>query len=135
MAELKKQLSHSESKYSEMKASYRQLQLIQKQLQGRLAQPNVEILELRAEIERLRKAHHREMLVLEYDNKQLSRHLATQVEHSHQLQRRLDEQHVQLRMAQREVEDMQSLLDHAYPHSTGQGILKKEGKEKAPSKR
>lgn len=132
MAELKKQLSHSESKYSEVKASYRQQQLIMKQLQARLAQPNMEILGLQAEMERLRKAHHREMLVLEYDNKQLSRHLATQTEHSHQLQRRLDEQHVQLRSAQREVEDMQSLLDHVYPRVTGQGILRKE---KATSKR
>ncbi len=116
-----------------MKANYQQQQLTLKQLQAKLSQPNLELLSLQAEVEQLRKAHHRELLVLEYDNKQLGRHLAAQTEHSHQLQRRLDEQLLQLRTAQRDVQDVHTLLEHTHPHTAG---LRTQGKaERAGSKR
>ena len=49
------------------------------------------------------------MLVVEYDNKQLGRQLAAQTDHTLLLQRRLDEQLLELRVAQREVQDLQAL--------------------------
>lgn len=63
-------------------------------------------------MEQLRNSHHKQMLVLEYDNKQLSRQLAAQSEHTLLLQKRLDEQLVELRSAQRDVQDLHSLLEH-----------------------
>lgn len=111
MAELKQQLSSLEERHSELKASHKQQQLTIRQQQARLAVHTPEQLTLQAEMDKLRKCHHKEMLVLEYDNKQLRRQLAGQAEYVLQLQRRLDEQLIHLKAAQREVQDLHSLIE------------------------
>lgn len=128
MSELRQQLSFSESKCGELKSGQKHQQGIIKQLQARLSKPNSELASLQAEVDRLRKAHHKEMLVLEYDNKQLGRQLAAQTENTIHSQKRLDEQLVQLRSAQREVQDLHFMLEHSQPQA-GQGS-QKNGKGK-----
>lgn len=115
VTELRQQLSCSESKCSELKSIQKHQQSTIKQLQAKLSRPSLEVVSLQAEVERLRKAHHKEMLVLEYDNKQLGRQLAAQTEQMVNSQKRLDEQLVQLRSAQREVQDLHSMLEHTQP--------------------
>lgn len=127
MAELKQQLSFSESKCSELRSSQKQQQAAMKQLQAKLSKPGMELLSLQAEVERLRKVHHKEMLVLEYDNKQLGRQLAAQTEHAVHYQKRLDEQLVQLRSAQREVQDLHFMLERSQPQG-GHGSHRVPGK-------
>lgn len=119
VVELKQHLSLSESKLAEFKASHKHQQHTIKQLQDKVAQPLLEQVSLQAEVDQLRKTHHREMLVFEHDNKQLGRKLAAQTEHSFHLQKRLDEQLVQLRSAQREVQDLHTLLEqHVYTYGS-----------------
>ena len=71
-----------------------------------------------------RTQHHKEMLLLQYDNKQLRKQLAHHAETVFQYQKKLDEQLVQLRSAQREVQDLHSLLERA----DLQGLHKKGGR-------
>lgn len=130
VAELKQKLALSESKRVELKASQNQQQLAIQHLQDELSRAPLEQVSLQAEIDQLRKMHHKEMLVMEYDSKQLGRQLATQTENSVHLQRRLDEQLVQLRSAQREVQDLHSLLEHAHPPNPSQGVQRTQGKGK-----
>ena len=119
VSELQQRVSMADKKLSEANIEYKrrlneQKQLL-KQLQSRHTRPVEELTSLQEEIERLRKQHHREMLVLEYDNKQLGKQLAVQTEYSLQLQRQLDEQLLQLKSAQREVEDLHSLVEQLKP--------------------
>ena len=113
----------------ELRASQKQQQLTIRQLQEKLSKAPLEQVSLQAEIDQLHKMHHKEMLVMEYDNKQLGRQLTARTENCVHLQRRLDEQLVQLRSAQREVQDLHSLLEHTLPPShrvqRTQGIGKK----------
>lgn len=116
VSELQQCLAMADEKLSEVKTEYKRRhsehkQLL-KQLQTRHAKPISELASLQEEIEQLRKQHHKEMLVFEYDNKQLGKQLAIQTEYSIQLQRQLDEQLLQLKSAQREVEDLHSLMEH-----------------------
>ena len=119
VSELQQSLAVADKRLSEAKIEYKrrlteQKQLL-KQLQTRHARPVEELTSLQEEVEQLRKQHHKEMLVLEYDNKQLGKKLAVQTEHSLQLQRQLDEQLLQLKSAQREVEDLHSLAEQLKP--------------------
>ena len=109
----------ADRKLSEAKIEYKrrlseQKQLL-KQLQMKHAKPISELASLQDEIERLQKQHHKEMLTLEHDNKHLGKQLAVQTEYSIQLQRQLDEQLLQLKSAQREVEDLHSLVQQMKP--------------------
>ena len=113
MAELKQQLSSSENRCSELKAIQKHHQSTVKQLQAKLSKPSPELMSLQAEMEHLRKVHHKELLVLQYDNKQLRRQLTEQTEQSIVSQARLDEQLVQLRSTQREVQDLHFMLEHS----------------------
>lgn len=117
VAELKQQLSFSESKCAELRSNQKQQQATVKQLQAKLSKPGMELVSLQTEVERLRKVHHKEMLVLEYDNKQLGRQLAAQTEDVIHYQKRLDEQLVQLRSAQREVQDLHFMLERSQPQA------------------
>lgn len=130
VSELRQQVSLSENKYAELKASHRSQQLTIRQQQTMLSQPRLEQASMQAEMEQLRRTHHKQMLVMEYDNKHLGRQLAAQSEHILSLQRRLDEQLVQLRSAQREVQDLQSLLEHAYSHGSRSGLASQRSKVK-----
>lgn len=116
ISELQQQLRTTEQRLSEIKMEHKrksseQQQLI-KQLQTKFSRPSSEQLALRAELEQLGKTHHKEMLVVQYENQQLRKHLTVHSERSLQLQRQLDEQTVQLRSAQREVNDLHSQLQH-----------------------
>lgn len=124
-------MSFWESKCAELRSNQKQQQSTIKQLQVKLSKPDTELMALQAEVERLYKAHHKEMLVLEYDNKQLGRQLAAQTEHTVHCQKRLDEQLVQLRSAQREVQDLHFMLERFKPQE-GRGSQRVPGK---PGKR
>lgn len=135
VSELQQSLAVADKKLSEAKVEYKsrlteQKQLL-KQLQTRHARPVEELTSLQEEVEQLRKQHHKEMLVLEYDNKQLGKKLAVQTEYSLQLQRQLDEQLLQLKSAQREVEDLHSLAEQLklvsakQSHKPATGVSKK----------
>lgn len=67
--------------------------------------------------------------MLEYDKKQLGRELGVQMEHGLQLQKRLDEQLLQLKSAQHEVEDLHSLLEHKLGHGALKGSHRGHEKE------
>ena len=119
VSELQQCAAMADKKLSEAKIEYKrrlseQKQLL-KQLQTKHAKPISELASLQEEIERLQKQHHKEMVVLEYDNKRLGKQLAVQTEYSIQLQRQLDEQLLQLKSAQREVDDLHSLVEHLKP--------------------
>lgn len=125
---LQRQLTHSESKYGDLKTSHKQLQHTTKQLQARLSQPNLEVASLRAELDQLQRTRQKEKLVSDFDNKQLRRQLEDQASHTLQLQMKLDEQLIQLRSAQREVQDLQSLLEHTIPLSSQLGKNQAKGR-------
>lgn len=118
LAQLKQQLSLSDAKCVELKSGQKNQQAVIKQLQSRLSKPHQDLMALQAELEQTRKAHHKELLVLEYDNKQLGRQLAAQTERAIHFQKMLDEQLVQLRSAQREVQDLHFMLENTQPHRT-----------------
>lgn len=121
ITELQQCVAVADQKLSETKAEYKRRLLEQKQivkeLQSRNSKPISELSSLQEEIEQLRKRHHKEMLVLEYANKHLGKQLAVQTEYSLQLQRQLDEQLLQLKSAQREVDDLHSLVEQLKPLS------------------
>ena len=116
LSDTQKQLMTSERKFSEAKSEHKkrnsEQQQVIRQLQTKLSRPSPEQLTLQSELEQMQKAHHRQMLVVEYENKQLRKQLGVQSEYSLELQKRLDEQTVQLRSAQREVDDLHSQLEH-----------------------
>ena len=119
VSELQQRVAVADRKLSETKIEYKrrlseQKQLL-KQLQMKHAKPISELASLQDEIEQLQKQHHKEMLTLEHDNKHLGKQLAVQTEYSVQLQRQLDEQLLQLKSAQREVEDLHSLVQQMKP--------------------
>jgi antitoxin component of MazEF toxin-antitoxin module len=119
VSELQQCVAVANRKLSEAKIEYKrrlseQKQLL-KQLQMKHAKPISELASLQDEIERLQKQHHKEMLTLEHDNRHLGKQLAVQTEYSVQLQRQLDEQLLQLKSAQREVEDLHSLVEQMKP--------------------
>ena len=119
VSELQRCVALADRKLSEAKTEYKsrlseQKQLLKK-LQMKQAKPISELASLQDEVERLQKQHHKEMLTLEYDNKRLGKQLAVQTEYSIQLQRQLDEQLLQLKSAQREVEDLHSLVEQMKP--------------------
>ena len=121
ITELQQCAAVADQKLSETKMEYKrrlseQKQIV-KELQSRTSKPISELSSLQEEIEQLRKRHHKEMLVLEYDNKHLGKQLAVQTEYSLQLQRQLDEQMLQLKSAQREVYDLHSLVEQLKPLS------------------
>ena len=119
VSELQRCVAMADRKLSEAKIEYkRQLseqKKLLKQLQMKHAKPISELASLQDEIERLQKQHHKEMFTLEYENKCLGKQLAVQTEYSIQLQRQLDEQLLQLKSAQREVEDLHSLVEQMKP--------------------
>lgn len=121
VSELQQCVAVANQKISETKIEYKRRLSEQKQvvkeLQSRNSRPISELSSLQEEIEQLRKRHHKEMLVLEYDNKHLGKQLAVQTEYSLQLQRQLDEQLLQLKSAQREVEDLHSIVEQLKPLS------------------
>ena len=124
VTELQHCAAMADKKLSDTKIEYKrrlseQKQLL-KQLQSRQARPIAELSSLQEQLEQLRKQHHNEMLVMEYDNKSLGKQLAVQTEYSIQLQRQLDEQLLQLKSAQREVEDLHSLVEQMKPLSLRQ---------------
>lgn len=121
VTELQRQLSNSENKVSELKSNHKQQQNTIKQLRVQLSQPSLELTSLQDELTQLHETHHKQMLVMGYDNKQLRKQLAMQVECGVRLQKRVDEQLLQLKSAQREVKDLQSLLEHELVHGAFQG--------------
>ena len=125
VAGLQQCVAMADKKLSDTKIEYKrrvseQKQLL-KQLQSRQTRPIAELTSLQEQLDQLRKQHHHEMLVMEYDNKSLGKQLAVQTEHSIQLQRQLDEQLLQLKSAQREVEDLHSLVEQMKPLSLRHG--------------
>ena len=129
VAELQKQLSDSESKRNELKSSHKQQQNNIKQLQAQLSQPSPDLIATRGKLAQLHETHHKQLLVLEYDKKQLGRQLDLQMEHGLQLQKRLDEQLLQLKSAQHEMEDLHTLLEHKFISEALQGFHKGHEKE------
>ena len=109
VTDLQQELSNSESKCSELTASHKQQEHTLKQLQTQLSQPS-DLISLQDELSQLRVSHRKQLLVLEFDKKHLGKQLAVQMEHGLQLQKRLDQQLLQLKSAQHEVDDLQSLL-------------------------
>lgn len=143
VSELQRCVAMADKKLSEAKIEYKkrlseQKQLL-KQLQTKHAKPISELASLQEELERLQKQHHKEMLTLEYDNKRLGKQLAVQTEYSMQLQRQLDEQLLQLKSAQREVEDLHSLVEQMKPLTTsskqGNKSVSAAGSKKTDMKR
>lgn len=118
MAELKQQLSSSENRCSELKAIQRHQQSTIKQLQAKHSKPSPELMSMQAEMEHLRKSHHKEVLVLQYDSKQLRRQLAEHAEQTVASQKQLDEQLLQLQSAQREVQDLHFMMERSQGHGS-----------------
>ena len=113
---LKQLCTNLEATISELEACNKKQQQAIQQLHSELSQTTPDIAALTEELTQMQEAHHRQVLVLEYDKKQVCKHLEKQVEQNTRLQRRLDEQLLQLKSAQREVEDLHNLLDHKAPH-------------------
>lgn len=142
VVDLQQSASLAERRLTETKLEYKKRLADQKQvmkeLQSRTARPIAELESLQEEIDRLRSGHHKEMLVLEYDNKELGKQLAAQTEHSLQLQRQLDEQLVQLKTAQREVDDLHSIVEQLKPLPLGKQSVRSappdRNRERARSK-
>lgn len=117
--DLQQEVATIEKRLSETKSEYKRRisdqQRLIKDLQVKISHPSSKFEALQRELEQLRDTHQKEVLVMEYDKKELSRQLAIQNEYAHRLQDRLDEQLVQLMSAQREVQDVHSLLEHLKP--------------------
>ena len=117
--ELQRQLTTASKKLSETKVEYKQRnseqQQLIKSLQSRLSNPSPELLALQVEIERLQRTHQEEMIVFECDNQELRKQLSIQAEYCQELQKHLDGQMLQLRTAQREVDDLRQILEHLKP--------------------
>ena len=116
---LQQEVATIEKKLLETKTEYKRRISVQqhliKDLQSKMSHPRSNLEVLQREVEQLRNTHQKEVLVMEYDNKELTRQLAVLTEYAHRLQDRLDEQLVQLMSAQREVQDVHSLLEHLKP--------------------
>ncbi len=109
---LRQQLADSKTTVCELESSNRKHQHTIERLQSQMSQTLPDMATVHKELAQLQEVHKRQVLVLEYDKKQLYKKLQTQVEHNGRLQSRLDEQLLQLKSTQREVEDLHFILEH-----------------------
>ena len=109
--ELARELANAEKKLQEYKRRNSDNQRLVKDLQSRAPHPAQELEALKKELDEIRAAHHKEVFVMENNNKELRRQLVAQTEYAGVLQKKLDDQMLQLLSAQREVRDIHSTME------------------------
>jgi len=117
---LRQQSSEFKTAISDLESSNERLQRTIEELRSQLshqssASPDAASRKKKG-VAQLQEDHRRQLLVLEYDKKQASKQLLVQVELNGLLQRRLDEQLLQLKAARHEVEDLHGLLQTKRTH-------------------
>lgn len=109
---LRQQLFDSKAMVNELETSNKKQQQTIEHLRSQLSQTLPDMAVVQKELAQLQEVHRRQVLVLEYDKKHVCKKLQAQVEQNGRLQSRLNEQLLQLKSAQHEVEDLHFLLEH-----------------------
>ncbi len=113
--ELIQDLANTEKKLLTYKQRSSESQRIIRELRLSVPRPARELEALKKELDEIRRTRQREVAAMEANNRKLRQQLVVQSEHSIALQKKLDDQMVELFSAQREVEDLHSLLEQVKP--------------------
>lgn len=115
--ELAQELANAEIKLSNYKHRNSDSQHLIRELQSNVPRPVRELEAVKKELDDIRRARQKELVGMETNNRGLRRQLAVQRQYSEALQKKLDDQMVELLSAQRQVQEVHSLLEQL--NSTG----------------
>lgn len=109
--ELAQEVENAEKKLLTYKHRNADNQRVIRELQSNIPRPTRELEALKKELDDIRRVRHKEMVTMETNNRELRRQLVAQSEYCVALQKKLDDQMVELLSAQREVQGVHSLLE------------------------